>query len=132
LKRKNGASSDVTGDDDSDATGDALLTSQKKDEKERKKDEIRSVFEAWASAAEHPRAKLDEKRSRRISARLDEGFTPEQLIQAVNSWRLDPWLTGKNPDGKVYDELESLLRDAAKVERLLDLGSGKGSVIDIK
>lgn len=80
------------------------------------------VFTFWQKDTGHERAKLDAKRANRIRARLREGFTPVELEAAIRNRRNDPWLMGEDPKStKVFDGLDNLLRDAAQVERLLDL-----------
>ncbi|MBK0432725.1 phage replication protein, partial [Klebsiella pneumoniae] len=58
---------------------------------------------------------------KRIKARLAEGFTADELCRAISGAKGDPWLMGKNPSKKRYDGVETILRDAAQVERLRDL-----------
>ncbi len=79
---------------------------------------VARVWEAWRQDTGHHRASLDPKRKRRIEARLREGFTPERLILAITNRRNDPFLMGQNPTGRLFDGLDTLLRDAAQVERL--------------
>lgn len=79
---------------------------------------VKRVFEFWKQDTGHTRALLDRKRGRRILARLREGFTPERLITAITNRRNDDWLMGRGDSPRVFDELETLLRDAAQVERL--------------
>ncbi len=90
----------------------------------------KAVWEFWKVETGHLKAKLDKKRGRRIAARLSEGFTVEELKTAIRNRKNDPWLMGTSPgsDGKVYDGLETLLRDAAQVERLRDLTSAPRAV----
>lgn len=83
-------------------------------------DEI-AVFEAWRVKLGHPQAKPNPSRLAKIRARIREGFTAAQLIQAIENSKNDPFLMGDNPNGKKYDDLESLLRDGSKVERLIAL-----------
>lgn len=80
--------------------------------------QIRRVFDAWKQDTGHHRAVLDAKRERRIRSRLRERFDPERLIQAIVNRRNDPFLMGQNDTGRVYDDIETLLRDAPQVERL--------------
>jgi len=77
------------------------------------------VFDAWAQDTGHPGAKRDTKRLARITARLRDGFTEAQLVTAIRNRRNDPYLMGSS--GRVYDGIETLLRDVAQVERLLAL-----------
>ncbi|MDL4071730.1 replication protein [Klebsiella quasipneumoniae] len=86
-----------------------------------KVDPVRLVFTHWQQEHDHPSAKLDDKRRKRIKARLAEGFTVDELCRAITGAKGDPWLMGKNPSRKRYDGIETLLRDAAQVEKLRDL-----------
>jgi len=51
------------------------------------------VFDHWRAVWRHPQAQLDVKRRRRIEARL-EGFTVEQLCEAIEGFRQSPWHCG--------------------------------------
>lgn len=84
-------------------------------------DPVRKVFTHWQKEHHHLSAKLDDKRRKRIKARLAEGFTADELCRAISGAKGDSWLMGKNPSKKRYDGIDTLLRDAAQVERLRDL-----------
>lgn len=87
--------------------------------------DVEAVFEFWRSEHGKPRSKLDAKRSARIKARLSEGFTVEHLCQAIRGAKRDPFLMGRDPRaGRVFDGLDTILRDAGQVERLLALEDG--------
>ncbi|UAN58992.1 replication protein [Serratia sp. JSRIV004] len=79
---------------------------------------VRTVFDFWREAMNHPGAKLDAKRRGRIQARLKDGFSTDDLCKAIEGAKCDSWLMGGNPSKKVYDGIETVLRDAAQVERL--------------
>ncbi len=80
------------------------------------------VFAFWQKDTGHEKAKLDAKRAKRIRARLDDGFTPDELEAAIRNRRNDAWLMGEDPKStRSYDELDTLLRDVPQVERLRDL-----------
>lgn len=102
------------------------ITKEKKESikppKSPKGDErVNTVFEFWKATHNHPTSKLDDKRRKRITARLSEGYPVDDLLAAISGALYDPWLMGKNPGNKRYDGIETLLRDAAQVERLRDL-----------
>lgn len=83
---------------------------------------VLEVFEFWRADTTKPKAKLDMKRKARIQARLRDGFSVDELKQAIRNRRHDPWLMGEDPRSpRVFDGLETLLRDTAQVERLRDL-----------
>ena len=89
----------------------------------RLREQAREVFDFWVADTGKKRALFDGKRESRIKARLREGFTVEELKAAIRNRKNDPFLMGKSrgSDGKVYDEIDTLLRGAAQVERLRDL-----------
>jgi hypothetical protein len=80
--------------------------------------QILRVFEVWQAEHGKPKAKLDGNRRGKIRARLREGFTPDRLCLAIRNAKNDAFLMGDNEHGKRYDDLKTLLRDAAQVERL--------------
>lgn len=83
--------------------------------------EAREVFDFWVSETNRRNPKFDAKRQKRIRARLDEGFGVGELIEAIRNAKHDAFLMGDNDRKQVYNDLHTLLRDAAQVERLRDL-----------
>jgi hypothetical protein len=83
---------------------------------------VRRVFDSWQQDTGKHRAKLDNKRRSRIAARLRDGFTADDLILAITNRRNDPWLMGEEPKStRIFDDIDTLLRDRAQVERLMAL-----------
>ncbi len=82
-------------------------------------EDVQRVHEAFQRGTDSPRAKLTDARRRKITARLREGYTPEQLITVVtDGWRADPW-TGRVDN----NDLVILLRDGPQVEKFLKLAA---------
>lgn len=95
---------------------------------------VRRVFEDWQKIFGHPTAKLDQKRALRIKARLKD-FSAEQLLQALKGAAKDDWTMGcAAKSTRKYDQLETILRDTAQVERFIELEQSgptrKASVFD--
>lgn len=99
---------------------------------------LRTIFEAWKGATgRNGTTALDRKRIRAIKDRLDEGFTPEQLVQAVEAIPRSDFHAGRDPktQGKTDAELKRLseltlhLRDAQHVEYLLALAGVPSSTV---
>jgi len=82
--------------------------------------EVNEVFECWQQVHNHPHSRLDAKRKTRITDRLQEGYTAASLCDALRGAKHDEWLQGGNPDGKIYSELQTILREAATVDRHLE------------
>jgi hypothetical protein len=89
-----------------------------------KASEVREVFDAWRSKLEHPSAKLDAKRHRAVEARLREGYTVAELVEAVEGCAASAWHRGQNDRGVAYDDLELICRNASKVDMFRALASG--------
>uniref|UniRef100_UPI0036DD0983 helix-turn-helix domain-containing protein n=1 Tax=Photorhabdus sp. RM322S TaxID=3342825 RepID=UPI0036DD0983 len=90
--------------------------------------DVEKVFSFWQQTMDHKSAKLDAKRRKRIAARLAEKFTYEQLCKVITGATYDPWLMGKNPQNRRYDGIDTLLRDAAQVERLIALSDNEHAI----
>ena len=78
---------------------------------------VREVYDHWRSAADKKSAKLNDSRRRRIKARLGEGYTVADCCEAISGALLDPFMAGQNDRGKVYDSIETILRDGSTLER---------------
>jgi len=72
-----------------------------------------TVVDAWADAfRKSPAARrYSGKSARAMDARFREGYTPEELADAVRGWATDPWRHEK----LVNHSLECLVRDGGKV-----------------
>jgi hypothetical protein len=103
---------------DPDLTDPSLLKDLKARPREQETAQVGEVFAFWKQETGHSRAVLDGKRDARIRARLRQGFTVDQLKAAIRNRRNDPFLMGENDTGRIYDDILTLLRDAAQVERL--------------
>lgn len=65
---------------------------------------------------------MDDKRKKKIQQRLDEGGNEKDLRSAIRGALLDPWLMGHTDRStKKYNSLQTILRDRAQVERLMEL-----------
>jgi hypothetical protein len=79
------------------------------------------IFDAWRLATGCSRAVLDDKRRKRIAARLAE-FSEADLIRVLDGWKLDDWCQGRVAgQPKVYDAISTIYRDAEQVEKFLRL-----------
>jgi 5-methylcytosine-specific restriction endonuclease McrA len=74
----------------------------------------------------HPRTleACDDKQARLVTARLKEGFTAEQLCQAIDGYHRSPFHCGENDHKKKYLALSLILRDASKVQAGLEMAEG--------
>ena len=78
------------------------------------------IFEHWKTATGKPKAKADPKRLRLIQARLDEGYTEDDLRASIGWYAKSPFHCGENDRHKKYLGLDLMLRDAAHVDAGLD------------
>lgn len=85
----------------------------------RATDAVARVFDAWRESTGHARARLDEKR-RLLIGRALRDYPVEEVLAAVRGWEAVPFNRGENPDGRVYNDLGLLLRDAEHIERFRD------------
>ena len=101
----------------------------KKKEKEEKPDhppELRKrIFDAWAKAfgREKCRFRSSGKRDRAIIARLNEGFSEEQIVQGVQGFAKDSW----RHEMPVRHELATLLKSGDHLETGIETFNGGGS-----
>lgn len=80
---------------------------------------VSEIFSYWQSVMAHPKAKLDDKRRRKIRDRLKDGYTVDDLKMAIDGCKVSPHHQGKNDTGTVYDDIELICRDSPKVDQFL-------------
>lgn len=88
---------------------------------------IREVFDHWIAVHGKPRAKLDDKRRTLIRKALRLGYTVDDLRGAIDGCKASPFHQGDNQDGRVYDDLGLILRDASKIDQFIALANRKPS-----
>lgn len=86
---------------------------------EEKARAVRAVFAYWQERTDHPRAKLGDDKRKKIRARLDEGYTVDELKQAVDGCCATPWNMGHNPRKRRYDSIDLIFRNSDKVDQFI-------------
>jgi hypothetical protein len=77
------------------------------------------VFEHWRREFEHPKARLDPKRRKVITAAL-AAFDEASVCSAISGYKFSPHHMGENDQRTVYDDIELFLRDVTHIERGLN------------
>jgi uncharacterized protein YdaU (DUF1376 family) len=85
--------------------------------------QVKTVFSYWQTKRGHDRAKLDDKRSKAIRARLKDGYSAEDLCRAVDGIAKSAHHMGQNDSRTVYDDIELICRTAANVDKFAKLAS---------
>lgn len=94
--------------------------------------EANQIFTYWQEVMKKTSmAKLTERRRKSIQARLREGYSVDQIKQAINGCAQSPYHMGQNDSGTVYDDLTLICRSGDKLEQFAN-NIGKGSSIDRK
>ena len=86
---------------------------------------VSEVFQHWQAVMRHPQARLDVKRRKAIGARLKEGYSVDQLKQAIDGCKASPWHQGQNDRHLVYDDIGLICRDAQRVEAFIARVAGQ-------
>lgn len=80
------------------------------------KEDARDLFEYWQRACGHPQAKATRDRIAKVHARLREGYTPEQIREAIDGAARGAFV---NDAGKRFDDLELICRSGSKLESFI-------------
>ena len=95
---------------------------------------IRIVFEHYRLY--HPRAfprpSSKTKEWPKIKARLADGYSVQDLCLAIDGCQRSAFHSGENDAGKVYQNLELIVRDGSKVNQFMELANGEGPVLSEK
>lgn len=77
------------------------------------------LFNYWQTTMNHPRAKFDANRKRKVAQAL-KLYSLEDLKKAIDGCSLTPYNMGKNDGGHVYDDICLIFRDADHIERFMN------------
>ncbi|MCX7119893.1 MAG: hypothetical protein NTZ86_08565 [Legionellales bacterium] len=77
------------------------------------------LFNYWQITMNHPRAKFDANRKRKVAQAL-KLYSFEDLKKAIDGCSLTPYNMGKNEGGHVYDDISLIFRDADHIERFMN------------
>lgn len=83
---------------------------------------VKCVIEHYRSL--HPRSAMLGPKSREwklIEARLREGFTVNDLIDAIDGNHRSPFHAGDNEHGRKYHSLDLIFRDASRVQQFMEV-----------
>ncbi len=78
-------------------------------------------FQHWQIIHDYKRARLDEKRRKLIKDRLKDGYSLQDLADAVSGCFLSAFHMGDNDRGNRFNDLGLILRDSAHVDRFIVL-----------
>jgi hypothetical protein len=96
----------------------AVSTERKVNTDDAYASKVNQIFTYWREAMNKTSmAKLTDKRKKSIQARLREGYSVDQIKQAINGCAQSPYHMGRNDSGTVYDDLTLICRSGDKLEQ---------------
>lgn len=105
--------------------------SVKVSERSDRSDEIRAVFDHYRSY--HPKAfpspASDSKEWRAVRSRLKEGYSAVDLCSAIDGCHVSPWNCGENPGGKIFQDLELIVRNGSKVNQFIEANKARAGPV---
>lgn len=102
-------------------------TSRVEPPKQNESNPVTDIFNYWVLVMNKKptTTQLTTKRKKNISARLKDGYTVEQIKQAVDGCRADPFSMGANDRNKPFNDIELICRTGEKLESFLEVkGNG--------
>ena len=84
-------------------------------------DSVIRIYEYWVTTVNKPLARLTPKRQIKIRARLQDGWTEEQLKMSIDGITLSDWHMGINPNRTTYNDILFLFKDHETVEKFIEL-----------
>ncbi|WP_433846930.1 replication protein [Acinetobacter proteolyticus] len=91
--------------------------------KETFKENIYVVFEFWKTTFNSPKTVLTEKRKKKIEARLEQGYSVEDIKKAILNCSKSDYHMGKNERGTVYNDIELICREPEKLDRFISMST---------
>jgi hypothetical protein len=89
------------------------------------KEQAKEVFEYWLLVMKKTGAKFTPEREGRITSRLKQGYSVEEIKQAIDGCKASPFHMGENAGNKKYNEIELICRNGTYVEKFKELAPKK-------
>ena len=83
---------------------------------------IRFIFDYWQKIMAHPKSRLDIKRETAIRSRLKDGFTAEDICQAIRGCACSEFHMGVNERRTEYNSITLICRDSDHIEKFMSFG----------
>lgn len=87
------------------------------------KDNALTVFNYYKKILKHPNAKFTPDKEKKITTRLNEGYSVEDCCLAIDGCSKSEWHMGKNDEHKKYDSIELIFRNGGKIEEFMGYNS---------
>ena len=84
-----------------------------------KNSDVIFIFDRWKNVMRHPDSRIDKKRSNAILNAIDMGYRISEIEEAIIGCSKNPWNMGLNPNGKIYDDICLILRDASHIDSFI-------------
>lgn len=91
--------------------------------KETNKENIYVVFEFWKTTFNSPKTVLTEKRKKKIEARLEQGYSVDDIKLAITNCSKSDYHMGKNERGTIYNDIELICREPEKLDRFITMNT---------
>lgn len=82
-------------------------------------EKIERVFLFWSQTFKKPRARLDEKRAKKIGGALRMGYSEADLMTAIDGCKASRWHMGENERHRQYINVELIFRDADHIDAFM-------------
>jgi len=81
-------------------------------------EKIKLIFNSWVKTmGKDSTAKLTSQRKSKISARLKDGYSSDQICLAITGCAKSEFHMGKNDTGTVYDDIGMICREGSQIEK---------------
>lgn len=84
-------------------------------------DLISRLFSHWQTIHDCHRSRLDQKRQKALQDRLKDGYTEEDIRDAIEGCALSDWHMGQNERRQKYNDLTLICRDASHLDRFIEI-----------
>lgn len=91
---------------------------KKRDMSAKANNDVLEIFNHWKAVMKKTNSsRLTKEREKKIKLRLKDGYTVDEIKQAIDGCSMTPHNMGQNENGKKYDDIELICRTGTHVER---------------
>jgi hypothetical protein len=84
-------------------------------------DAIQEIFQYWKEVMRKPRAQIDAARLKAIKGRLIDGYSVQDIKDAIHGCSVSRFHCGENDRHKKYQDLTLICRDAFHIDTFIEM-----------
>jgi uncharacterized phage protein (TIGR02220 family) len=93
---------------------------------------VKEIFLYWQAQMNSPQSRLTPERRQKIQARMEQGYSVEQIKKGIDGCGASAWHMGANDRQEKFNDLTLICRNGSQLEKFIAKASGGNGHVGAK